>query len=180
MLYTKRQISCLADLKWAFHKAERYIRCVEFIRESVQSVRNMSAIGDTDNLFTAKVSKEVQKKHGHIEDYTKRDLYQSFHARAYERNCSTLQTNQSLQASEKQSQYNSRSKMHDEHMSLIDYISGPTKSTKEVSGHVVALTSSTGALNSHLLHTLLAEVAVTHIYWLNRAVDSSVLQAERN
>ena len=44
---------------------------------------------------------------------------------------------------------------------------------------VVILTGSTGALGSHILHTLLAQ-SITHIYCLNRATDSLALQEQRN
>ena len=45
---------------------------------------------------------------------------------------------------------------------------------------VVLLTGSTGALGSYILNALLGNTAVAHIYCLNRSLDSSSLQSERN
>jgi len=45
---------------------------------------------------------------------------------------------------------------------------------------IVLLTGSTGAIASHILHELLQRDEVGHVYCLNRAVDSNVLQVERN
>ncbi|KAH8657579.1 putative linear gramicidin synthase subunit D [Tricladium varicosporioides] len=46
--------------------------------------------------------------------------------------------------------------------------------------HVVILTGSTGSLGSYLLHVLLENPSVSHIYCLNRSSDSASLQSQRN
>ncbi|EPS36265.1 hypothetical protein H072_10357 [Dactylellina haptotyla CBS 200.50] len=45
---------------------------------------------------------------------------------------------------------------------------------------MVLLTGSTGSLGSYLLHTLLADETVKHIYCLNRSADSRSVQISRN
>ncbi|KAH8798369.1 hypothetical protein F5884DRAFT_825466 [Xylogone sp. PMI_703] len=47
-------------------------------------------------------------------------------------------------------------------------------------GRVVLLTGSPGALGSHILEVLLRDSSVRHIYCLNRASNSLLLQKERN
>lgn len=49
-----------------------------------------------------------------------------------------------------------------------------------IAGRRVLVTGSTGALGSHLLHHLLADPNVVHIYCCNRSDGSEALQAKRN
>lgn len=47
-------------------------------------------------------------------------------------------------------------------------------------GTVVALTGSTGSIGAQLLHVLLCDPSVSHVYCLNRHLDSKVIQNPRN
>lgn len=76
-----------------------------------------------------------------------------------------------------------------EHLNTIDELAS-TSITKEKlangvakgpgADHVVILTGSTGSLGSYLLHVLLENPSVSHVYCLNRSSDSASLQAQRN
>ncbi|KAH8661698.1 male sterility protein-domain-containing protein [Tricladium varicosporioides] len=72
-----------------------------------------------------------------------------------------------------------------EHLNTINQLAS-TSVTKEKlakspsAGHVVILTGSTGSLGLYLLHVLLENPFVSHIYCLNRSPDSTLLQAQRN
>lgn len=56
----------------------------------------------------------------------------------------------------------------------------PSPSEKLDTGRVVALTGSTGALGSYILHALLENPSITHVYCLNRAAESEKLQITRS
>lgn len=76
--------------------------------------------------------------------------------------------------------YQERNDMLNTYKDMIDQISTLQRSAKLAYGNTVILTGSTGALGSHILHTLLANKAVAHVYCLNRAVDGLSLQIERS
>ncbi|TVY81492.1 Non-canonical non-ribosomal peptide synthetase FUB8 [Lachnellula suecica] len=73
-----------------------------------------------------------------------------------------------------------------EHSTSIDSLAGAinprqNKPTPEVGeGHVLIVTWSTGSLGSYLLHGLLKDRPISHIYSLNRSADSASVQAQRN
>lgn len=66
-----------------------------------------------------------------------------------------------------------------EYQEKIDRLPISPTAVQETPNRVVILTGSTGALGSHILHTLLAN-PITHIYCLNRATDSLARQEQRN
>ncbi|MCJ1356776.1 MAG: hypothetical protein MMC33_006772 [Icmadophila ericetorum] len=146
---------------------------LKLVKESILSVTNALDIGDNDNLFTAGF--------WHIDDYTKRSIYEYPSAVELTNAIVRLSTKfQISRDSEEHTQYELRSKMLEEYMDRINHISIPHMSPEGAHGHVVVLTGSTGALGSYLLNALLAEPTMTHIYCLNRVVNSSALQLERN
>ena len=73
-----------------------------------------------------------------------------------------------------------RSELLKEYQSRIDGIPMLRKKGKSTERHVVILTGSTGALGTYILHVLLANLAVAHVYCLNRATNGSSLQTERS
>ena len=66
-----------------------------------------------------------------------------------------------------------------EYQEKIDRLPISPTAVQETPNRVVILTGSTGALGSHILHTLLAN-PIAHIYCLNRATDSLARQKQRN
>ena len=87
---------------------------------------------------------------------------------------------QSSQIIDKQANLMIRSELLKEYQSRIDGIPMLRKKAKSTERHVIILTGSTGALGTYILHVLLANPAVVHVYCLNRATNGSSLQAERS
>lgn len=87
---------------------------------------------------------------------------------------------QDSQTFSEQALYHERNEMINIYKDMIDQMPRPQRSTKPAHGDTVILTGSTGALGSYILHTLLANKAVAHVYCLNRAADGLSLQIERS
>ncbi|CAG8974364.1 hypothetical protein HYALB_00011296, partial [Hymenoscyphus albidus] len=93
------------------------------------------------------------------------------------------------EASTKELYENRRSEIESlipKHSNAIDELASTTTTDKKSSNsetspnHVVLLTGSTGSLGTYLLQALLKNLTVSHVYCLNRSLDSSSVQAERN
>lgn len=67
-----------------------------------------------------------------------------------------------------------------EYEGMIDRMVMRSSAAEAVWGELIILTGSTGALGCHILHSLLENPHVKHVYCLNRASDGCSLQAERN
>ena len=84
------------------------------------------------------------------------------------------------QTSQKQAQYQARISMFKEYQDLIDRLPIKSRVAKNAHDQTVILTGSTGALGSHILHNLVANPVISHVYCLNRAADGLSLQTKRN
>ena len=87
---------------------------------------------------------------------------------------------QDSKASQEQERHQTLSSFFKEYQEKIDRLPIPSTEVQETHKNVVILTGSTGALGSHILHTLLLAQSITHIYCLNRATNSLALQQKRN
>lgn len=86
---------------------------------------------------------------------------------------------QDTKTSQEQERYQTLKSFFVEYQERIDSIPISLTAVRETTKSVVILTGSTGALGSHILHSLLAN-PTTYIYCLNRATDSLALQRKRN
>lgn len=86
---------------------------------------------------------------------------------------------QDTKTSQEQERYQMLRSFFVEYQERIDSIPISLTAVRETTKSAVILTGSTGALGSHILHTLLAN-PTTYIYCLNRATDSLALQRKRN
>jgi aryl carrier-like protein len=64
--------------------------------------------------------------------------------------------------------------------SLIKPVRSTSPSTIDSEGHVIVLTGSTGALGAYILAKLLLDPSVSHVYCLNRSIESVHMQVKRN
>lgn len=63
---------------------------------------------------------------------------------------------------------------------LLKTLGGPRSDVNQPESEVVILTGSTGAVGSHILHEILHNKAISHVYCLNRSSDSRAVQESRN
>lgn len=158
------------------------------IKEKVLSVTHWETLDDTDNLFTRGMDSFQAL-------LTVRNLKQGLFMPNIA--LSTIYTNPSVstlagailllskqdevsQSSQKQAQYQERSGLIKEYQGLIDRLPMPSQAAKNIQDQTVILTGSSGALGSYILNALLNNLAVSHVFCLNRAVDGFSLQTERN
>ncbi|KAL8933380.1 MAG: hypothetical protein Q9216_006389 [Gyalolechia sp. 2 TL-2023] len=85
-----------------------------------------------------------------------------------------------LQSSSDEDGISEKSLLLRECMHKLDQLPRPSPNTDPTDPTVVVLTGSTGGFGSHILNVLLSNPAVSHVYCLNRAVDSLSLQKARN
>lgn len=160
----------------------------QIIKEAILSITGWQRLDEADNFFTVGMD-SLQAL------VTVRKLKQTLAMPSIA--VTTIYTNPSISAlssailrlskqhqdshtSNEQALYRERSDMLNTSKGMIDQIPTPQRSAKLAHGNTVILTGSTGALGSHILHTLLANKAVAHVYCLNRAVDGLSLQIERS
>lgn len=160
----------------------------QFIKESISSITNWQDFDDADNLFNLGMDSLQALT-------TVRKLKQGL--AMPEVALSTLYTNPSVstlttallqlskqhqvsQTSDDQARLEARTTMIKEYQDWIDRIPIPSRIAKEPHAQNVILTGSTGSLGSYMLHALLDNPAVDHIYCLNRATDGWSFQIEKN
>ena len=161
---------------------------LQFVRKTILSITNWQELNNDDDVFALGMDS--------LQALTAvRKLKQGLSLPVIE--LTTVYTNSSIsklanavfqlanhhqvsQKSSEQARHQTMNSMLKEYEGMIDQVPIPSKLSKDVHSQNVILTGSTGALGSYILHSLLTDPAVAHVYCLNRATDGLSLQLERN
>ncbi|KAI9650306.1 hypothetical protein NHQ30_000319 [Ciborinia camelliae] len=86
----------------------------------------------------------------------------------------------SSQKLDEENKQQARKVIFEKYRAMIDRISSSAKGIRDSKEKYVLLTGSTGALGSYILHSLLRDPHIKHIYCLNRGPDGRSRQTQRN
>ena len=81
---------------------------------------------------------------------------------------------------QRESRLRVRDELLQEYRRRIDQMQSPTTRDQKPDQQVVILTGSTGVLGSYILDSLVANPSICHVFCLNRKLDSSSYQVEKN
>lgn len=160
----------------------------QIVKKTISSITDWPEFEETENLFTlgmdslqALMAVRKLKRGLTMPTIALSTIYTNPSVSALTRAiCQLSQQDQVLQTADKQARYQERISMMKEYQDMIDRVPIPSRIAKETHDQIVILTGSTGALGSYLLHALLLNPAIAHVYCLNRATDGLSLQIERN
>ncbi|CAL8579337.1 hypothetical protein XPA_005087 [Xanthoria parietina] len=163
---------------------------LHYIKETITSVTGWAEVSDTGSIFAAGMDslhaillvRTLKKALGAL-DLAPSTVYTNASPTALTRAILTMRSEQlESKSSLMQNRLSKREELLQEYTRKIDkFPVSPTSSP--ISGtpsSIIVLTGSTGALGSYILHNLLADSTVKHIYCLNRAAESHCLQRKRN
>ncbi len=160
----------------------------QLVRGCISSITNWQDLDDNDNFFTlgmdslqAITAVRALKKGFAMPTIALSTLYTNPSVSTLTSAIAQLsKQHQVSQMSNEQLRLRARSSILKEYQDMIDRIHIPSKRPEKPRAQNVILTGSTGALGSYILHSLLENRAVAHVYCLNRATDGLSLQVARN
>ena len=172
-----------------------------FIRDAIKNLTGWNAVGDDDNLFvlgmdslqsillTRDLNQALATPEIALSTFYTNPTISSFAKMALELSVQGQQSNASSEYSRQQTietfleeyknllgEIATRSRAKE----LANHVASSVEANTDNQERVVILTGSTGALGSYLLQILLDSPVVTHVYCLNRSLDSGSLQIQRN
>jgi thioester reductase-like protein/aryl carrier-like protein len=163
----------------------------QFIRDTISSVTKWGELSNTDNVFTLGMDSlqaiTVARWLRHGLDmpgitinliYTNPSVSQLTHA-----TLRLLHEGVEFQKADEGALLQERSRILEEYRAKIDQIpfvsdAHPSRINQTTEKHRVVLTGSTGVLGSYILHALLTNPSVVHVYCLNRKSQSDSLAAQ--
>lgn len=163
---------------------------LHYIKETITSVTGWAEVSDTGSIFAAGMDslhaillvRTLKKALGAL-DLAPSTVYTNASPTALTRAILTMRSEQlESKSSLKQNRLSKREELLQEYTRKIDELPVPLTSsaTSGTPSSIIVLTGSTGALGSYILHNILADSTVKHIYCLNRAAESHCLQRKRN
>lgn len=160
----------------------------QLVRGCISSITNWQDLDDNDNFFSlgmdslqAITAVRALKKGFAMPTIALSTLYTNPSVSTLTSAIAQLsKQHQVSQMSNEQLRLRARSSILKEYQDMIDRIHIPSKRHEKPPAQNVILTGSTGALGSYILHSLLENRAVAHVYCLNRATDGVSLQVERH
>ena len=163
---------------------------LHYIKETITSVTGWAEVSDTGSIFAAGMDslhaillfRTLRKALGAL-DLAPSTVYTKASPTALTRAILTMRSEQ-LQSrrSQEQNPSSKREELLQEYTRKIDELPVPliSSASSATPSKIIVLTGSTGALGSYILHNILADSTVKHIYCLNRAAESQCLQRKRN
>lgn len=161
---------------------------LHYIKATILSITGWGEVTDSQDIFAAGMDSlhaisliRILKRALNLPELAPSTLYTNASPLALTRATFAMQGKHSPpMGNQKKDHLLKREGLLEEYKKKLDQLPLIPSPDKTTSPRVFILTGSTGALGSHILSKLLAEPSVRHIYCLNRADNSHILQQERN
>ena len=159
-----------------------------FIRESISSITGWKTVDDKNDFFTLGMDSlhslmivRTIKQGLAMPTVAPSTIYANPSVCALTNAILRLSEQKHLSANAQQeSRLRVRDKLLQEYGRRIDQIQSPTTWNQRLDQQVVILTGSTGVLGSYILDSLVVNPSIAHVFCLNRKIDSSSYQIEKN
>ncbi|KAI4284166.1 MAG: hypothetical protein L6R38_001622 [Xanthoria sp. 2 TBL-2021] len=167
------------------------ISLLRYIKETITSITGWAKVSDTEHIFAAGMDslhgillvRTLRRALG-IPDLAPSTVYTNDSPTALTQAILAMRSQQlESKGSQEKNRLSKREELLQKYTRKIDQLLPvplPPSASSATPSRIIVLTGSTGALGSYILHSLLADSTVNHVYCLNRAVESHCLQQTRN